>query len=260
MTAEKARRIRLIYGIVLSVMLVISGICLIAACLGIYRSGDHPFTRQVVAERFAGICIPIYICLVLIVGGFILDFLLPLEKQKLTAVQQNALILRRLHERNDLSGCGEALRKDIQTQQKRRKLHWSISIVLLAAGSVVFLIYALDGSHFHSSQITQSVISAMYVMLPCLGIPFLYSVFSAFYSRASMGKEIALVKQAIAEGCPRKEAKKIEPKKPGKGVRVLRLALICVAVGILLYGFFAGGTVDVLTKAVNICTECVGLG
>ncbi|MBQ8580085.1 MAG: thioredoxin [Oscillospiraceae bacterium] len=28
----------------------------------------------------------------------------------------------------------------------------------------------------------------------------------------------------------------------------------------IAYGAAAGGTADVLTKAVNICTECVGLG
>ena len=38
------------------------------------------------------------------------------------------------------------------------------------------------------------------------------------------------------------------------------LAFLPMAVGLLLYGFFAGGTADVLTKAVNICTECIGLG
>ncbi|MBR4862977.1 MAG: thioredoxin [Oscillospiraceae bacterium] len=40
----------------------------------------------------------------------------------------------------------------------------------------------------------------------------------------------------------------------------MRYALLVVAVSILVYGYFAGGTNDVLTKAINICTECVGLG
>ena len=40
----------------------------------------------------------------------------------------------------------------------------------------------------------------------------------------------------------------------------LRLALLGVGIVIFAYGFFAGGTADVMTKAVNICTECVGLG
>ncbi|MBR2311262.1 MAG: thioredoxin [Oscillospiraceae bacterium] len=36
--------------------------------------------------------------------------------------------------------------------------------------------------------------------------------------------------------------------------------MLCVAVVCILVGYFSGGTEDVLTKAVNICTECVGLG
>ena len=35
---------------------------------------------------------------------------------------------------------------------------------------------------------------------------------------------------------------------------------ILVALGMLLYGLFSGGAADVLTKAVNICSECIGLG
>lgn len=50
------------------------------------------------------------------------------------------------------------------------------------------------------------------------------------------------------------------PAKQGTNLLYLRLALLAVGVGIFAYGFFAGGTSDVMTKAVNICTECVGLG
>lgn len=44
---------------------------------------------------------------------------------------------------------------------------------------------------------------------------------------------------------------------PGSAVRGLLLVL---ALGMLAYGFATGGAADVLTKAANICTECVGLG
>ncbi|MBQ2981771.1 MAG: thioredoxin [Lachnospiraceae bacterium] len=40
----------------------------------------------------------------------------------------------------------------------------------------------------------------------------------------------------------------------------MRIAFIIIGIGILIYGFATGGTRDVLTKAVNICTECIGLG
>ena len=72
-----------------------------------------------------------------------------------------------------------------------------------------------------------------------------------------MQREIALVKQAIAEGSPA----------PGEATLAktcclgyVRWAILGLAIALFVYGFFAGGTKDVLTKAVNICRECVGLG
>ena len=40
----------------------------------------------------------------------------------------------------------------------------------------------------------------------------------------------------------------------------IRIAVLCAALFFLLLGYFSGGSTDVLTKAVNICTECIGLG
>lgn len=48
--------------------------------------------------------------------------------------------------------------------------------------------------------------------------------------------------------------------KPGRGVRALRIAALCVALGLIVLGVFNGSVRDVLGKAVKICTECVGLG
>ncbi|MBE6563056.1 MAG: thioredoxin [Ruminococcaceae bacterium] len=41
---------------------------------------------------------------------------------------------------------------------------------------------------------------------------------------------------------------------------MVKLAILILAAAALIYGAIAGGTADVLTKAVNICTECIGLG
>ena len=40
----------------------------------------------------------------------------------------------------------------------------------------------------------------------------------------------------------------------------LRIALYAVALVLLLAGVMNGGMRDVLIKAINICTECIGLG
>lgn len=144
MMKTPAGQLRKRYGIALSIILIITGICLMAACLHIYQGGDGVFSREIVAEHFAGIAVLVYLCLGMIVLGFVLDLFLPHEKKKSAA----------------------------------------------------------KGNHTPSQKQT-----------------------------------------------------------PGKQDHsCLRWVILVAAVIILVYGYMHGGTADVLTKAINICTECVGLG
>jgi len=45
-----------------------------------------------------------------------------------------------------------------------------------------------------------------------------------------------------------------------KRIRISRYCILGVAVLFLVYGLATGGIADVLAKAINICTECIGLG
>ena len=88
MSQETKKRIHLIYGIVLTAVTIFAGLCFIAACCNIYFTGvanDVPqiYTRAIVAENFGKIAIPVYFCLAMVIGSFILHLALPLEKKKL---------------------------------------------------------------------------------------------------------------------------------------------------------------------------------
>lgn len=256
MTNALAKRIRTVCGWLLSLSIVAAGICLIAACVGIYQTGDHPFSREVVAEAFSGIALSVYLCLGLVIAAFALDFFLPGEKVKPTAGKQNAMVLKRLHSKVDLNRCDETLRSGIAAQQKSRRLHRLITAGLLMLGSVIFLIYACNGGNFHQSQINDSMVRAMGVLLPCMLPAFGYGIFTAYRSNTSMEKEIALLKQADA----RKSGAAPSPMPKTNRIALVRNVVLAAAVICLIFGFLTGGTADVLTKAVNICTECVGLG
>ena len=258
MKQESKQRIHLIYSIVLSVMLVIAGICFITACLGIYHSGDKPFSREAVAAAFSGIAIPVYLCLALVIGGFILDGFMPRQTKRTPPEKQYAAILSRLAEKFDLNACTPALAREILAQQRSRLLHRLITAALLVVGSVVFLCYGMNSANFHQTEITGSMVSAMYLLLPCMAVPFAYAVFAAFHARASVKKEIELVKQAVTPGTQAVRAAAAPER--GRGLLAVRCVLLCAGIALLIYGFIAGGTNDVLTKAINICTECVGLG
>ena len=55
----------------------------------------------------------------------------------------------------------------------------------------------------------------------------------------------------------------MRPSKSGEASRspaVLRAALLVLAALLIVHGVFNGSLLDVLYKAINICTECIGLG
>ena len=256
MTTQCSKKIRRIYSIVLCIALITAGICLMAACLNIYDSGSGSFSREIVAQQFSTISIPVYLCLVMVILGFVLDIFLPGEKPKTLPEKNYALILDRLHAKTDLSLCEEDQRGEILREQKSRKCHKVVTIILLILGSVLYLSYGLNGNNFHQREITDSLIAAMAWLVPCVAVPFSYAVFCAYHSKASMLREIELLKKIGANRTPAPEQKR----STGRGPEILRWAVLAAALAILVYGYAAGGTADVLTKAINICTECVGLG
>ena len=53
---EKTKKVlRAVYAVLITAALIVAGLCLIVACVGIYRSGDRPFSREAVAAAFRGI-------------------------------------------------------------------------------------------------------------------------------------------------------------------------------------------------------------
>ena len=263
MTPETKKRIHLIYGILVSVAAVVAGICFIAACCNIYYTGianDVPqiYTRDIVAENFAKICVPVYICLALVLGGIVLNIALPQEKKRSKPEKNVALMLSRLQNTTNLDACTPALRKQILSQRTSRRIHSILSAALLAIGSVVFLIYACNAGHWGANS-TPSMVSAMYWMISCLALPLLYILFTAYFCRNSRGKELEFMKQANKEA-PKAAATASVKCAKRYPMGAVQLAVIAIAVVLVILGVCNDGTADILTKAVNICTECVGLG
>lgn len=258
MKKETIKYIRLIYGIVLGVMTVVAGICLIAACIGIYRSGgEQIYTAEKVTLAFSEISGPVYWCLAMIVLGFILDFALPNTDKKRKPEKNYAAILERLLAKRDLDTCADETKQAIGKERALRRRDSIVCLVLLAVCSAGFLIYGVNPANFHQSEINGSMVKAVAILFGCLAVPFGFSIFAAYRSKASLKREIELVK-TIPAG--EKKVSSSPAPAANRGLMVARCVVLSAAIVLVVYGFFAGGTADVLTKAINICTECVGLG
>ena len=240
------KHIHRIYGIVLSIVAVIAGICLIAACIQINSNGDRPFSAEAVRLAFQGIALPVYLCVALIIGGFILDGFFPAEKKNALPPKQYDVLAEKLYKNADPSLLSNKLRY-------KRLLVNRISLLWMVVGSTLFLLYALNGKNFAVETISSAMAKASVWLAVCMSIPFGHAVFAAYYAKKSYQQEIALLKEAGVT--PNRT-----PVVPQKSLSWLRWAILCVSVVCIIVGFVSGGTEDVLTKAVNICTECVGLG
>ncbi len=263
MTQETKKRIHLVYGIAVGAISILAGICLIAACLNIYYSGvasdaGQIYTRQVVAESFTKIAIPVYSCLVLVIGGMILNMALPMEKAKLKPEKNLPFILQKLREKTDLNACPETLRNAIERHSTLRKNCILSCGILLVGSFVLFLIYACDPSNWGTNS-TPSMVSAMQKMFSCMTVPFLVCIIATYLCRKSMEAEIDLMRQAALQAP--KAVEKADPKvRSNRAASIARIAILVIGVALVILGACNEGTADILTKAVNICTECVGLG
>lgn len=263
MTENMKKRIHLACGILVSVSCIFAGICLIAACLNIYYGGleaglSQLYTRQIVAESFSKIAAPVYVCLVLVLGGMALNLALPVEKPKQKPEKNLPLILARLREKADLESCSQMQRAAVAKEQTLRK-NWVLCCgIWLLGGFAIFLIHACNPGNWGTNS-TPSMVKAMEKLFSFLAMPCLFTIISVYQIRKSLSREIDLMRQISAQ-FPKK-AEKAEPKACcQKPVAIARMAILVIALVLVVLGACNEGTADILTKAVNICTECVGLG
>jgi len=256
MTKESTMRLHRIYNILFSIVIVIAGICLIIGVLTIYNSGDQPFSRESVATTFSGIAFPVYLCLAMTIISFIWEIISPSDKEKDPKQKDYPSMLETLYNKKDFASADATVQEEIRGLWKNRKTHIIVRTIILVVSSAVFLFYALNSANYHQSEINSSMINAMKVLIPCLLVSFGYALFVAIHNEKSIQKEIELAKKLPAIS----EAKENEIVSEEKRLSPYRNAILVAAIIFAVYGFLNGGTIDVLAKAINICTECIGLG
>ncbi len=244
-----------VYIGLLCLSIVIAGLCLMAQCFLIYSAGEHPFSRETVAAAFSEIAVPVYFCGAMVLLGILAKPFLPApKKDKLPKNQER--ILSRLQSTTDLSACPGALRQRVETLRVRRVLVRNLGWLVLAVGSLVFLSYGANPQNFHTYEINRSMALAMAWLIPAMTVPFGYGIFAACHRKSSIRQEIDLLKSAPTQAKCAPAPGAVRP----SSAQWLRYGILAAALVLMLGGYFLGGAVDVLTKAVNICTECIGLG
>ncbi|MBQ2729790.1 MAG: hypothetical protein IJF69_03360 [Clostridia bacterium] len=257
MTKEMFMRLHRIFNILVAVFTVIAGAFLMAGCLVIYyKNGEY--SREIVGEVFRAFSVPVYICLALVIVGFIYEFISPLKAKKEKPERDHAFLREKLSAKKNFAECDKTIVSAIVKERKVRVVIAVIRAALIVVCACIFLYYGADPDNF-GTEITDSMIGAMKWLAPCLFVSGGFAVFAAYYNNSSIKRETELLKKlpdARGEGLSFKK----ETKAKSVIFAVLKVVIVAVAVAALVYGAVEGGFADVMTKAVNICTECIGLG
>ncbi len=233
--------------------LAAAGLCLSIQCLRIYRTGA--FTPELVRTYFSPIALPVWLSIFLSAAGLLAELFLPPQNDRPAPVRDPRMILSRLKSRRDLSAAEPAVAADLEASHLRCRRLALLRLCICGLWSIRFLSYALNFGNYHTSQINSSMIRAVAVLLPYLAAAFLLCLWIFFQVNRELEVQISLWKTlpALSSSNGQTQAR-------GRNLWSVKTAILCCALVLMLYGWFTGGTEDVLTKAVNICTECVGLG
>lgn len=138
-------------------------------------------------------------------------------------------------------------------ERHRRRIHaGAYAFVVVCA--ICSCLYLFNGRNFVSWDLEQVMGRMLLHVAPWVAAAFAALLAASFGCARSVEKEIAVLKKA------KKTAKRPSPAACRVPVSAVRTVLYAAALVLIIWGVLNGGMRDVLVKAINICTECIGLG
>lgn len=240
----------------LGVATVLMAALLIWQCVTIYHEGIAPenmgenglrihdiYSREIVTAHFASIAWSVWVFLALLAANIIAGK--PEQKESLRAPVENQLLMLRARTKET---------DEIRKVKKQRTGVWcGAAILCLICGGMAGR-FLLDWSNFASRDLEVVVRQMVIETFPWIGLAFILLMAAEQWNFRLLMKELELRRSA-----PKRKPDAAAPEKT-TGRNVIRVIIAAAAVALIVLGVMNGGMFDVLVKAINICTECIGLG
>lgn len=269
MKEKTCKTVRLVSGVTLSAMTVILGALFIWQVLYIYFTGTaadytgmYAFTSARVGAALLKILPAIIIWIVLIIAAFVLWEVFPVKAPR--AKPDARYTLYRLKKRMP-SAVGEELKASlnyVKGEEENLKILWLLCAAVGVAGAVYSIVYLANPDHFPKADVTAEMLGMVKNIMPWVVAVFAAACGICIYEGVSAKRQLKHVQKLVAGRAPVEAVhggiyKFFHCKYFLHGVRI---AVGCVSVAFIIAGICNGSMRDVLIKAVNICTECIGLG
>lgn len=206
------------------------------------------FRMEDIAKRIQALRIPLVCCAVLTIISLIMHTVGPehskYHQHRISHDSQLRLLKRQV----------TVIPSNAMKEERKRILIYTVSAMVLGICTAMCLVYFLQKDNFASWDLELVMTEMLVHVGPWIGIGLLTSIIHVYLCGISVKKEVRILQSE-------KSAKQSEPApKKGSHVNLVRTILYVTAVVFILLGVMNGGLRDVLVKAINICTECIGLG
>ena len=247
--------------VLLAVMTVAVCLLLCWQAIDIYRVGNLPenfsspgvriqpvYSLPVVRERLSAVAPFLFAYLAAVVVGLVLQAIAD-EKPRPAVSREPEETLRRLRQRV------AAVPAAAMSEQSARFRVWAWAVAVASVCAAMALSYLLNQEHFTDWDLEKVVGGMMLHVAPWVALAFAALCAASHQAAKSVRREIELLKAA-----PQAKPAQVVEESPKPVSPYLRAALYAAAVVLIVLGVMNGGLRDVLVKAINICTECIGLG
>ncbi len=270
---ERNAKIRLAYSVFLGVFTVVVGVLFLAQAADLYYSGvaelgelHGMYSREAVGARLLELLAPVVLWIVAIIVGVVVYAVFPVAERKKRA-PDDVKIYEKLSRRANAEKDPEAF-ANIRRLEKIRLAVRLVSAAFSLLAAAMCIVYLADAANFTSlAELNSDVLHMVSNVLPWVGAALLVligeAVFEVIFAKKMLPKVKPLAGSAPAPSKWETGVKKASAAVENKYVLLgVRCALFALAVVFIVLGALPanGGAHSVLIKAINICTECIGLG
>jgi hypothetical protein len=251
-----------IFLIVQSILCVVIALMLAIAAIGIYREGlalkaTDPLSWIYTREKTAAALVPVLPLIILSLIMTIVGLVMGIRDGEGHKIVKDTEWLRDMIA-DRVASASDEMKAERAKQKKMFYAGWAV----FALSMIPILLYIANGDHFPNGDLESMFLSLIAHILPWIAIGLAALMISSVLQEKSLQREIAFAKEQIKsekETNIKPVAKKKEQDVYSR-LKIFRIALLVLACVLIVAGVFNGSANDVFGKAVNICTECIGLG
>lgn len=203
---NKSEKIRLYYGIALSVLTAIVGILFIVQIANMYYSNGATqgvYTLDNIRKYMLLPFIFLIVWIAAIIAGYVLSVVFP-AKEKSRKFVDNKKILGLLKSKVPTVGKSEGFeeaRSQIAKQEVARKCVWGVACAVLLAGAIAILIYAYTPAHYKGASYWRAdVLALVRNTIFWIAAGLICTIGAVVFEGISIKREVEYVKKAIATG------------------------------------------------------------